>query len=321
MTIDTRENPQVYTEITEVSPEKCTIWMENRTCNRVPLKRSNIDKFKSILREGKFQTTHQGFALDRHGCLIDGQHRAAALIETNMTVTAQVTYNLDPEAFAAIDGGRVRTAGDFVAKLTDMKQSTSTVYGAALKILHNRAAGAHWTRWTNGRLSAGRLQELVGEWPVEEELILRLVNKGKQCHSSATGLTVAYKVITEKWRAEVADLFFHGIGDASREFVGKDPRAMYTNTMLNVNRGVVSRDSVQQSAQAIKAFNALLTGESIGTLKKMKMAGVKTVADRRTGEEVQQEYLADRYPDVVPPTIQVSTTWLGDDARMLFDEP
>lgn len=318
MTVEIREYPQVYTETIEVTPDKCATWMENRTCNRVPLKRSNIDKFKTILREGKFRTTHQGFALDRHGCLIDGQHRAAALIETKMTVTAQVTYNLDPEAFAAIDGGRVRTAGDFVAQLTDMKQSTSTVYGAALKILHNRAAGAHWTRWTNGRLTAEQLQRLVEKWPVEEELVLRLVSKGKQCHSSATGLLVSYKVITERWSTEVADLFFHGIGDASREFVGKDPRAMYTNTMLNVNRGVVSRDSVQQSAQAIKAFNALLTGESIGTLKKMKMAGVKTIADRRTGEEVQQEYLADRYPDVAPPTIQVSTAWLREDARSLF---
>ncbi|MEV5618249.1 MULTISPECIES: hypothetical protein [Streptomyces] len=313
MTTESDINRAVYTEITEVTPKMCSAWMENRTCNRVPLKRSNVDKFKNILRDGKFRTTHQGFALDLHGCLIDGQHRAAALIETDTTVTAQVTYNLHPDTFAAIDGGRVRTAGDFVAKLTDMKQSTSTVYGAALKILNNRTEGNHWTRWTNGRLTAEQLQALVTRWPVEEKLILRLVSKGKQCHASATGLTVAYKIITEKWPTETADIFFNGIGDASREFVGRDPRSVYTNTMLNVNRGTVSRDSVQQSAQAVKAFNALVTGESIGTLKKMKMAGVKTISDRRTGEAIQQEYLADRYPDVVPPTLNISETWLGSD--------
>jgi hypothetical protein len=302
MASECEDNLPVYNEITEVTPEKCLRWMEKRTCNRVPLKRSNVDKFKNILREGQFRTTHQGFALDRHGCLIDGQHRAAAIIETNMTVTAQVTYNLDPDAFAAIDGGRVRTAGDFIAQITEMKQSNSNVYGATLKILNNRAANLHWTRWTSGRLTAEQLQELVMKWPIDEERIVRLVGKGKQCHSSATGLAVAYKVITEKWPGRVADLFFDGIGDASREFVGRDPRAMYTNTMLNVNRGIVSRDSVQQSAQAIKAFNALIAGESIGTLKKMKMSGVKIVSDRRTGEEVQQEYLADRYPDVITPS-------------------
>ncbi|WP_405788957.1 hypothetical protein [Streptomyces sp. NBC_01367] len=309
----------MYSEIVEVTPEKCASWMEKRTCNRVPLKRSNVDKFKSILRGGQFRTTHQGFALDWHGCLIDGQHRAAALIETDMTVTAQVTYNLAPDTFAAIDGGRVRTAGDFVAQITHMKQSNSNVYGAALKILANRAAGLHWTRWTSGRLTAEQLHELVLKWPVEEERILRLVGKGKQCHASATGLTVAYEIITDGWPGHVADLFFDRIGDASREFVGRDPRAMYTNTMLNVNRGIVSRDSVQQSAQAIKAFNALISGESIGTLKKMKMAGVKIIADRRTGEEVHQEYLADRYPEVIPATTHVSDRWLGGDSTRLFE--
>ncbi|MDV9171019.1 hypothetical protein R6V09_12845 [Streptomyces sp. W16] len=316
---DKDNNPPVYTEIIEVTPEKCSSWMAKRTCNRVPLKRSNVDKFKSILRGGQFRTTHQGFALDWHGCLIDGQHRAAALMETAMTVTAQVTYNLDPDTFAAIDGGRVRSAGDFISQITEMRQNNSNVYGAMLKILTNREAGLHWTRWTTGRLTAEQLQELVAKWPVTEERILRFVSKGKQCHASATGLAVAYKIISEVWPESIADLFFDNIGDTSREFVGRDPRAMYTNTMLNVNRGIVSRDSVQQSAQAIKAFNALVSGESIGTLKKMKMSGVKTVADRRTGEEVRQEYLADRYPEVIPPTINVSEQWLGGDSARLFE--
>ncbi|GAA2260514.1 hypothetical protein GCM10010232_59670 [Streptomyces amakusaensis] len=306
-------HPPVRTEITKVTRETCAEWMKNRTCNRVPLKRSNIDKFKSILRSGQFRTTHQGFALDWHGCLIDGQHRAAAIIETGVTVTAQITYNLNPDTFAAIDGGRVRTAGDFVAQITEMKQSNSNVYAAALKILSNRSAGLHWTRWTTGKVTAEQLRELVTKWPVREERIFSMVRKGKQCHSSATGLTVAHQIITEEWPEEVANLFFDGIGEASREFLGRDPRAIYTNTMINVNRGVISRDSVQQSAQAIKAFNALVVGESIGTLKKMKMGGVKNVIDRRTGEETRQQYLADRFPEVVPPTLSVSEMWLGSD--------
>ncbi|MFD9693018.1 hypothetical protein ACFXPX_06265 [Kitasatospora sp. NPDC059146] len=310
MADEVRSSPPVYTEIAEVTPDKCSSWMSKRTCNRVPLKRSNVDKFKEILRNGQYRTTHQGFALDWHGCLIDGQHRAAAIIETGATVTAQVTYNLNPDTFAAIDGGRIRTAGDFVAQITEMKQANSNVYAAALKVLANRSALLHWTRWTTGRLTAEKLQELVVRWPIEEALIVRMVGKGKQCHASATGLVVAYKIITEEWPEHVANSFFDGIGEASQELVGKDPRALYTNTMINVNRGVVSRDSVQQSAQAIKAFNALVTGESIGTLKKMKLSGVKTVMDRRTGEEIEQEYLADRYPEVVPQTLDISDTWL-----------
>ncbi len=302
----------VWSETIEVTPTRCSTWMEKRTCNRVPLRRANIDKFKSILRNKQFLTTHQGFALDWHGCLIDGQHRAAAIIDTGISVVAQVTYNLNPDTFSAIDGGRVRTAGDFVAQATQMKQNNSNVYAAALKILANRAAGLHWTRWTSGRLTAEQVRDLVPKWPVSEERIVSLISKGRQCQASATGLIVAHEIITEVWPEQTSELFFKGIGEASKEFVGRDPRAIYTNTMLNVNRGVVSRDSVQQSAQAIKAFNALVSGDSIGTLKKMKASGVKTIKDRRTGEEIQQEYLADRYPEVIQPAINLSDRWLKE---------
>ncbi|APE22853.1 MULTISPECIES: hypothetical protein [Streptomyces] len=57
--------------------------------------------------------------LDWHGCLVDGQHRGAAIPETGVLVRAQVTSHLSPETSSAIDGGRVRTARDFVAQMTE----------------------------------------------------------------------------------------------------------------------------------------------------------------------------------------------------------
>lgn len=298
------------TETMAVTPDICTAWMKNRVCNRVPLRSYNVEKFRKILRTDQFRTTHQGFALDVHGCLIDGQHRAQAIIDTGISVTAQVTYDLDPDAFTAIDGGRVRAAGDHVAQATGMALNNANYYGAALKVLRNRAEGLHWTRWSTGKLTADEIPDLMATWPIPESLISRMLVKGRQCHASGTGLIISHQIIREKWSERVAELFFNCIGDASRDYVGKDPRAIYTNTMLNVNKGVISRDSIQQSAQAIKAFNALITGETIGTLKKMKMSGVKVVRNRQTGEEMEQEYLADRYPSVVD-VQPISENWVS----------
>lgn len=296
-------------ETMTVTPDICTDWMKNRICNRVPLRGYNVEKFREILRTGQFRTTHQGFALDLHGCLIDGQHRAQAIIDTGVSVTAQVTYDLDPDAFTAIDGGRVRTAGDHVAQATGMAQNNANYYGATLKVLRNRAEGLHWTRWSTGKLTAEEIPDLMATWPISESRISYMLVKGRQCHASGTGLLISHQVILEKWSERVAELFFRGIGDASRDYVGKDPRAVYTNTMFNVNKGVISRDRIQQSAQAVKAFNALIAGETIGTLKKMKMSGVKVVRNRETGEEMEQEYLADRYPSVID-VQPISENWL-----------
>lgn len=227
-------------------------------------------------------------------------------------MTAQVTYDLDPDTFAAIDGGRVRTAGDHVAQASGMTQNNANYYSASLKILRNRAQGLHWTRWTTGKITADEIPELMSSWPIPESRINYMLTKGRQCHASGTGLLISHHIILEKWPESVVNLFFEGIGDASRDYVGKDPRAVYTNTMLNVNKGVISRDSVQQAAQAIKAFNALVSGETIGTLKKMKMGGVKARRDRETGEKIEQPYLADRFPSVIG-VQTISQNWLNTD--------
>ena len=60
----------------------------NRTINRV-----NVDKIKNSLRNGAFEATHQGVALDADFNLVDGQNRLTAISETGISAWTYVFFN------------------------------------------------------------------------------------------------------------------------------------------------------------------------------------------------------------------------------------
>lgn len=61
--------------------------------------------------------THQGIAFDENGELVDGQHRLNAIVEANIPVQMNVTYNVHraPGEVFTIDMGRKRTYANIVA--------------------------------------------------------------------------------------------------------------------------------------------------------------------------------------------------------------
>jgi hypothetical protein len=77
---------------------------------------SRVDRWKVILRDGRWQETHQGLAFDTNGQLRDGQHRLTAIANTvDTAVYSLVTFGMDPKAFPAIDVGYKRTAAQNLA--------------------------------------------------------------------------------------------------------------------------------------------------------------------------------------------------------------
>jgi hypothetical protein len=75
----------------------------NRAITRAP-----VEEFKRHLREGTFIYTHQGIAFDVDGCLVDGQKRLTAVVETGISARMQVTWDLQPESLMVVDTGERR---------------------------------------------------------------------------------------------------------------------------------------------------------------------------------------------------------------------
>lgn len=134
----------------EISPEQAAKWLERNDNNR-NVNVAKVKKMAKDMREGHWDTTHQGIAIASDGTLVDGQHRLLAIVESGVTVRMNVTFNAAKSQH--IDSGNIRSMANRVQMSEyDMSWTNNTILSAANLI---------------GRLFAGSNlshEEALSEW-------------------------------------------------------------------------------------------------------------------------------------------------------------
>lgn len=99
------------TKVVTITPEMAKSMLEHNMKNNRPVLKSTVHAYARQMRNGHWNLTHQGIAFDENGELVDGQHRLHAIIEANIPVNMNVTYNVHrvPGEVFTIDMGRKRT--------------------------------------------------------------------------------------------------------------------------------------------------------------------------------------------------------------------
>lgn len=64
-----------------VTPALAKQWLEKNTNNR-NVNFAKVKKMAKDMREGHWDTTHQGIAIATDGTLVDGRHRLMAVVES-----------------------------------------------------------------------------------------------------------------------------------------------------------------------------------------------------------------------------------------------
>lgn len=96
-----------------VSPAQAKLWLGSNVRNR-SIRDRQVKQFADDMRTGKWLETHQGIAFYNDGTLADGQHRLAAIVESNVPVKLLVTTGLPVESAHCIDQNRPRMAHDAI---------------------------------------------------------------------------------------------------------------------------------------------------------------------------------------------------------------
>ena len=134
----------------EISPEQAKKWLEKNDNNR-NINYAKVKKMAKDMKEGHWDTTHQGIAIASDGTLVDGQHRLLAIVESGVTVRMNVTFNASKSQH--IDSGNSRSMANRVQMSDyDMSWTNKTILSAANLI---------------GRLFAGSNlshEEALSEW-------------------------------------------------------------------------------------------------------------------------------------------------------------
>jgi len=105
-------NWAVRGEVVTVTPEMAARWLENNVKYNRPLDQSRVVQHAAAMKAGRWALDGQPLIFDRDGMLLNGQHRLWACLEAEVPFTTMVVRGVDPSAFASIDTGKPRSAGD-----------------------------------------------------------------------------------------------------------------------------------------------------------------------------------------------------------------
>jgi len=103
------------TTIEKITPETAAkILAACNTRNR-PLKQSHVAWLASQMRSGQWKNNGDTITFATDGTLIDGQHRLAAVVLSQVTIECIVVRGVDPDVFSTKDTGSRRSSSDVLA--------------------------------------------------------------------------------------------------------------------------------------------------------------------------------------------------------------
>ena len=135
---------EVISVFQDITPEAAKDYLERNTHNR-PVNKEHVRALAKAIREGRWQTTHQGIAFSEDLVLLDGQHRLLAIIEANMTVRMQVTMGLAKDALFGIDQNKVRTVAQNLGLMGHTYSKVVTAWSNVVKSLLTGGGERTWT--------------------------------------------------------------------------------------------------------------------------------------------------------------------------------
>jgi len=101
-------------EVVTVTPEVASIWLDQNTNNR-PLNKKRVTNLASVISRGEWELNGDSIRFSESGVLLDGQHRLAAIVESDTPIQTMVVTGLKDSVFDVIDRGATRTVGDVLS--------------------------------------------------------------------------------------------------------------------------------------------------------------------------------------------------------------
>ena len=99
---------KVFAKLIDVNPDIAAEYLEKNTMNR-NISQITVKRYALAMLAGEWQQNGQTITIAEDGTVLDGQHRLWAVIESGVTVTFLIVYNVSKDAIATIDSGITRT--------------------------------------------------------------------------------------------------------------------------------------------------------------------------------------------------------------------
>ena len=245
-----------------VTPELAKFWLDNCNTHNQNISQSRVQLYTDLMLSGRWTYNGEPIQFDKHGVLLNGQHRLLAMVLSNTTQTFLVVKGLERATQLTMDQG-TRRSPQSQLKLAGIV-ADSTV-AAAIRTFIRWEQGKFFGDQVRGKVSTVEVVDWAAAHP---ELVLMLnelsasgVRRAKCAPSTALAIALRFSIID----AEASSQFFGTL--ISEENMTGAILALHKRLSSIRESGVklTEKDTVGYFTMA---WNAWRTGKSLSKLQK-----------------------------------------------------
>lgn len=227
------------------------------------LRKGHIQRIVRELEQGRFNVTGDPFHFDTHGCCINGQHRAAAVLQSGIPISnAVVLLGMEPESIMNLDTGSMPRSGIDAMHMASGISVSPQVFAAV--ILEH----CDFKSKLRTQLSKAEQAEIVQECEYLDELT-KLRNAGVASGMGTPGGVLAAALRCMKVnRKQAYQFFLHALrNEHVVDGTPQDALRILSTAIFNSKKAHGYEAARDLAARCIKAWNAVRSGTSIQNLR------------------------------------------------------
>lgn len=259
---------------TTITPDMAKKLLAGNDNNR-PMSERHVTVLAGAMKRGEWMLTGESIKLADDGTLLDGQHRLAAIVQSNTAVPMTIVKGVDKAAFHVIDtNSKPRGAADIMAI---GGEKNPLVLAAAARLIKNWEYDPDFTIATHVWTPA-ELEDVVIRHP---ELRAFTDSKGALSKMLPPSYITAFKYLFSRINAREAAHFMDRL--ATGVGLEKNNPILLLRDLLIANKSARSKYAKKIiAAVVIKAFNYHLAGASPSRLEWRKDEKFPIIGDRPT---------------------------------------
>ncbi len=253
-----------------LSPEFAAQLLKTVINNR-SISRLKIMQYANDISNGKWQDNGETIKIDKHGALMDGQHRCHAIVEADKPIEVYIAKGLEPSVFKTIDTGKTRNKAD-VLKISGEKDCTQLASALTFLWQHDNDC---ITRSHGGKAGSKKIYS-----PTNDEILKKLKEhpqmRGSLRYANSfrsdfpfvsINLVAALHYIITGFKPNKGKEFFDSFKFGLNLSSG-DPVYTLRKRMVSARKAITSRlTKTETAAFIIKAWNAYCKGDKIHELR------------------------------------------------------
>lgn len=253
----------VTTEVVEMTPATAHHLLAGNTHNR-KLNPTKVKMYTEAIQRGEWVFNGDAIRVDRHGVLLDGQHRLEAVIKAEKSIMVVLVTGLDPEAQETVDIGRKRTTSDMLRLRGEL--NSATLAGSLNLLFSYKTHGILYSGASSLTATPQQLMKFLDQYPEVRNYLYTPHSstiKKLLTPSIAAALYYLFATVDEDDAFKFFELLATGNGLA----LGNPIYALRERLMREERKAQGRISATVRAALTVKAFNFWREGRQVQTLK------------------------------------------------------